>query len=69
MKKDKIERQALNLAEAARFLGRSVNLVTELVEAGLLPCKVISNGEGRRRTFFFSKKALEDWLEGKDDEE
>ena len=68
MKKDNNERQVLNLTEAARFLGRSRLLVTELVDAGILPCRIISNGEDRRRTFFFSRKALEDWLKGKDEE-
>lgn len=68
MKKE-IERQALNLTETARYLGRSRALVKELAEQGILPCQIISNGEGRRRTFFFSRKALEDWLKGKDDEQ
>lgn len=69
MKKDKIEQQAFNLREAAQYIGRSYKHVLELVEANIIPCRIISNGEGVRRTYYFSRKALDDWLEGKDDEQ
>ena len=56
-----LEKQVLDLPEAAKFLRLTQPKVRALAEAGKLPGRKVD------RTWRFLKSALEDWLRGRPD--
>ena len=59
------ERLSLRPAEAAKALGISVRTLWSLTKTGKVPALCL--GEGKRKVYLYSTKALEAWLDGASD--
>jgi excisionase family DNA binding protein len=56
------ERLSLRPAEAAKALGISVRTLWTLTKSGKIPALCL--GQGPRKTYLYSTRALEAWLDG-----
>lgn len=63
VKSAETEKRFFNLKEAASYLGRSPQLIRRMAEAGAIPCKIFQNGKSSRKTYFFTRDALDRWAE------
>ena len=55
------EPSCMNLGKAAEYLGISAYFLRNLVKSGAVPCCSMQNGKSERKTYVFTRAALDSW--------